>query len=57
MTYDWRMNAIGCWNLGIRAWREKLVRAGHAEPLDDEERRQAREGTVTNDKLDAVRKG
>lgn len=53
--YDAALNSHASYLLAIAALREKGVRDGIYAPRDDKERRQAAEGPVSHDKLDAVR--
>ena len=53
--YDASENSRASWALAVQAIREQRVRSGEYAPRTDAERRQAAEGPVTSDKLDAVR--
>lgn len=55
--YDAALNSHASYLLAVAALREKGVRAGIYAPRTDTERRQAAEGEVSHDKLDAVRHG
>jgi len=52
--YNWSDDSKKCYDLAIKAAREKGVRAGRLEPHTDTERLQAEEGCVAVDKLDCV---
>lgn len=52
-TYDWQKDGLGNFTLAVLAMREIGVREGIYPPIDDEERRQAKEGPVRT--LDCVK--
>ena len=52
--YNWSDDSKKCYDLAIKAAREKGVRAGRLEPHTDTERLQAEQGPVRVSELDCV---
>jgi hypothetical protein len=55
IPYDPTDNSVSCYDLFIRLMRERRVRDGLESPRNDDERRQAEQGPVPAQQLDALR--